>query len=174
MCLRSKGAEKWWYIIDSGCSRHMTNDKILFTKLEEECGEVSFGDNSKGKIVGKGIIKINPKIENMSLVKGLKFNLIGVSQLCNKRLDVNFRKREYNIMKDDKVVLKAKRVENVYIMETNKLSGASVVCLASIINESWLWHKRLGHASMSIVEKLIKRKLVNGLPEVKFERNRVV
>lgn len=47
VCLKSTCAENWWYI-DSGCSRHMTGDKNLCTKLEEKnIGEVSFGDNNK-------------------------------------------------------------------------------------------------------------------------------
>ena len=42
-----------WYL-DSGCSRHMTGNKALFTYLEDyNGGNVRFGDGGKAKVVGK-------------------------------------------------------------------------------------------------------------------------
>ncbi|KAK9180667.1 hypothetical protein WN944_023800 [Citrus x changshan-huyou] len=49
-----KKKNKWY--LDSGCSRHMTRNYARFssfTKIENG-GDVSFGDNSKGKILGIG------------------------------------------------------------------------------------------------------------------------
>ncbi|KAJ0077105.1 hypothetical protein Patl1_35904 [Pistacia atlantica] len=69
------GANKWF--LDSGCSRHMTEDKSLFTLLKSKNGgNVTFGDNSKGKIIGIGSIgnKSLP-IHDVLLVDGLKHNL---------------------------------------------------------------------------------------------------
>ncbi|KAH9667979.1 hypothetical protein KPL70_021252 [Citrus sinensis] len=60
-----KKKNKWY--LDSGCSRHMTGNYAWFssfTKIENG-GEVSFGDNSKGKILGFGNVdnlgKFDPK-----------------------------------------------------------------------------------------------------------------
>ena len=54
--------------------------------LKPKNGDVTFGDNSKGQI--KGIGKIGNKffifIENVLLVNGLKYNLLSISQLCDK------------------------------------------------------------------------------------------
>ena len=45
-----------WYL-DSGCSRHMTGDKSKFCLLtESDGGQVTFGGNSKGKIIRIGDI----------------------------------------------------------------------------------------------------------------------
>ena len=42
------------------------------------------------------------------------------------------------------------------------------------INEtSWLWHRRLGHASTSLITKLIKHNLVKGMPNLSFEDNKI-
>ena len=42
-----------WYL-DSGCLRHMTGEKSMFTSLESyNGGSVRFGDDSKSKVVGK-------------------------------------------------------------------------------------------------------------------------
>ena len=43
-----------WYL-DSGCSRHMTENKVLFkTLFEGKIGTVTFGDGSKSVIRGVG------------------------------------------------------------------------------------------------------------------------
>ena len=69
-----------WYL-DSGCSRHMSGDASLFTTLEwKDGGYVKFGDNSKVKIIATGTVGFPPTtIENVSLVRGLKHNLLSIS-----------------------------------------------------------------------------------------------
>ena len=39
--------------------------------------------------------------------------------------------------------------------------------------DSWLWHRTFGHTSMSIISKISKNDLVNGLPKLKFEKDKV-
>ena len=49
----------WWYL-DSGCSRHMTGDKSKFCLLtESDSGQVTFGGNSKGKIISSRKVGMN-------------------------------------------------------------------------------------------------------------------
>ncbi|WP_409226504.1 hypothetical protein, partial [Klebsiella pneumoniae] len=56
MCLKSTHKKDQWYL-DSGCSRHMTGDKAKFISLTlKDGGYVTFGDDSKGKIIGIGKI----------------------------------------------------------------------------------------------------------------------
>ena len=43
-------ASKWY--LDSGCSRHMTGDRKLFTSFRDEIGQVTYGDNRKEKVLG--------------------------------------------------------------------------------------------------------------------------
>ena len=65
----------------------MTGDVGQFTSLEIIDGEnVTFGDNSKGKIIGTGKINIIPAsfIENVLYIDGLKHNLLSISQFCDK------------------------------------------------------------------------------------------
>nr|AAR96003.1 retrotransposon-like protein [Musa acuminata] len=88
----SQARSKRWYL-DSGCSRHMTGDPSQFSKLTSiDEGYVTFGDNNKGKIIGKGTIgnKSNFFIEDVLLVDGLKHNLLSISQLCDKGYIVKF------------------------------------------------------------------------------------
>ena len=57
-----------------------------------EGGTVTFGDDSKEKIIGIGNIKIgsSPLIENIILVDGLKHNLLSISQLYDRDFKVIF------------------------------------------------------------------------------------
>jgi len=66
--------EKMAWYLDSGCSRYMTEDKQrFFSFIKKEGRLVTFGNNEKTQIKGKGVIgKINSaKIENFQYVEGL-------------------------------------------------------------------------------------------------------
>ena len=80
------GLEPDEWIKDSGCSRHMMGNKILFSTYQEcDGGNVTFGSNLKSKIIGKGTIAHNSlTIENVAHVDRLGFNLLSISQLCDK------------------------------------------------------------------------------------------
>ena len=74
-CLQGLGKnEKVMWIIDSGCSRHMTRDRALLTNVVKKDGPVvTFGDDNKGFTTGYDNLEIgNVIIENISLVDELK------------------------------------------------------------------------------------------------------
>lgn len=54
------GLEDMW-LIDSGCSRHMTRDSKWFSSLDpmKHKEYITFGDNSKGKVLSRGSIRLN-------------------------------------------------------------------------------------------------------------------
>jgi hypothetical protein len=41
------------------------------------------------------------------------------------------------------------------------------------INDSILWHKRLGYVNMEILSRLVKNKLVKGLPHIAFKKKKL-
>ena len=74
------------WIIDCGCSTHMTESKKKFISLQPyEGGSITFGGGMETRIIGKGQVKMNKKrmIDNVNLVKDLKFDLLSVSKLCD-------------------------------------------------------------------------------------------
>ncbi|KAL5547467.1 hypothetical protein UlMin_002698 [Ulmus minor] len=67
--LKSKNVPKRrnTWILDSGCSRHMTGDIQHFSSFEKKVGgKVTFGDNAKGNILGKGTIDDLGKFDSKS------------------------------------------------------------------------------------------------------------
>ncbi|KAL6322007.1 hypothetical protein AAG906_003148 [Vitis piasezkii] len=59
-----EGSKKDKWLLDSGCSRHMTGDESKFAFLtKRKGGYVTFGDNSKGRIIGQGNIDLKGKLQ---------------------------------------------------------------------------------------------------------------
>ena len=61
---------------------------------------------------------------------------------------------------------------NVYKIKINACMRKESYLVASI-NDSFLWHRRLGHISMTILYKLIKNELVIGLPHIAFKKKKL-
>ncbi|KAL8124066.1 hypothetical protein AgCh_011899 [Apium graveolens] len=74
------------WIIDSGCSRHMTGDMALLSQFEEKVSPlVTSGDRNKGFTMGYGkLISENIVIDDVALVAGLNVNLLSVHQFADK------------------------------------------------------------------------------------------
>ena len=120
----TKSKNKW--SLDSGCSRHMTGDKEQFHKLDaKDGGHVTFGDNAKGKIIGIGEIGNSQSlfIHHVLFIDGLKHNLFSISQLYDMENKVTFYPKNCFVssIDEDKVIFSGKRVENVYVVDLNKI-----------------------------------------------------
>ncbi len=135
-------------------------------------GSVAFGGNQHGKIVGVSKVgkKNSTSIDNVFYVKGLKHNLLSISQFCDSGYSVTFDKSKCEIRKlDQTVVFIAARHNNLYKIDFDDLSSQSVTCLYSSSDEKWLWHRRAGHINLKHLSKLQKLDLVKGLPKISFK-----
>ena len=154
----------------------MTGGESKFTAIEPtNGGNVIYGDNNTGKVIGVGKVGKNSStsIDNVILVKGLKHNLISVSQLCDKGNLVTFDSKCCLIKRQDtnEIVLIGHRVDNVYMINLDEVSSNDVKCLVSKNDETWLWHRRVAHANMDHLSKLVSKELVIGLPKLRFEKD---
>ena len=125
MCALSRRREMY---LDSCYLRHMMGNQHLFVSLSKtQGGTITFGDDEDGGIVGTGNIDKSPSIilEDVLFVDGLKANLVSISQLCNKDLDVTFKCTKCLIVNSDsKIVFEVSRDRNVYTFELNDLTRA--------------------------------------------------
>ncbi|GKA03306.1 hypothetical protein Tco_0676087 [Tanacetum coccineum] len=122
---------KDYAIIDSGCSGSMTGDKDKLSDFKEfKGGYVAFGNDSKGgRISGKGTIKTSClDFEKVSYVEELKFNLLSVSQICDKKHNVLFTDKEclilspkFKFVDEDLVILRAPRKNDVYSLDLKNM-----------------------------------------------------
>ncbi|GJR61764.1 putative ribonuclease H-like domain-containing protein [Tanacetum coccineum] len=169
-------------VIDNGCSRHMTGNKCYLTEYEDyDGGFVSFGDG-KGRISGKGKIKTGTlDFDNVYFCKELKYNLFSVSQICDKKNNVLFTdtkclvlSSDFKLLDESQVLLRVPRKDNIYSVDLKSVvptKGLTCLFAKATIDESNLWHRRLGHINFKNMNKLVRGNLVRGLPSKIFEND---
>nr|GEV79088.1 putative ribonuclease H-like domain-containing protein [Tanacetum cinerariifolium] len=131
-------------------------------------GYVAFGGNPKGgKITGKGKIRTGKlDFDDVYFVKELKFNLFSVSQMCDKKNSVLFTDNEcivlsfaFKLPDDNHVLLRVPRENNMYKVNLKSIvPSGDLTCLFAkeTLNESNLWHRKLGHINFKTMNKLVK------------------
>ncbi|GKE53799.1 ribonuclease H-like domain-containing protein, partial [Tanacetum coccineum] len=160
-------------LFDSGCSRHMIGNKFYLLDYQEiDGGLVAFRGSTKGgKITGKGKIRTGKlDFEDVYFVKELKFNLFFVSQMCDKKNSVLFTETKclvlspnFKLLDESQVLLKIPRQNNMYnfdIKNVVPLGGLTCLFAKATIDESNLWHRRLGHINFKTMNKLVRGNLV--------------
>nr|GEU67449.1 retrovirus-related Pol polyprotein from transposon TNT 1-94 [Tanacetum cinerariifolium] len=157
-------------VIDSGCFRHMTGNKCYLTDFEAfDGGFVSFGDG-KGRISGKGKIKTRKlDFDDVYFCKELKYNLFSMSQMCDKKNNVIFTDTEclvlsfnFKLLDESQVLLRVPRKDNIYSVDLKLVvptGGLTCLFAKATLDESNLWHRRLGHINFKTINKLVKRNL---------------
>nr|GEX03847.1 ribonuclease H-like domain-containing protein [Tanacetum cinerariifolium] len=164
------------WIIDSGCSMHMTGNRPLLTNFVEKfLGTVRFGNNNFAVIAGyRDVVIGSLSIKKVYSVEGLGHNLFSVRQFCDKGLEVAFRKSTCFVRNEDGVdLLTGDRSSNLYTIALNEVASNSSTCLLAKASssQSWLWHQRLSHLNFATINNLVKNNLVQGLPKMKFEKD---
>nr|GEY81787.1 retrovirus-related Pol polyprotein from transposon TNT 1-94 [Tanacetum cinerariifolium] len=163
------------WIIDLGCSKHMTGNRALLTNFVEMFLEtVHFGNNDFAVIAGYGNVVIGSMtIKKVYYVEGLGHNLFSVGQFCDKGLEVAFRKSTCFVRNEYSVdLLTGDRSSNLYTIALNEVASNSSTCLLAKASssQSWLWHQRLSHLNFTTINNLVKNNLVQGLPKMKFKK----
>nr|GEV12324.1 hypothetical protein [Tanacetum cinerariifolium] len=138
-------SDQW--IFNSGCSRHMTGNNSFLTNYQEFDGGFE-----------------------------LKFNLFFVSQMCDKKNSVLFTETEclvlsldFKLLDENQVLLKVPRQNNMCSSDQKNVApsgGLTCLFVKATIDESNLWHRRLGHINFKTMNKIVRGNLVRG----KFER----
>ncbi|GJW88384.1 putative ribonuclease H-like domain-containing protein [Tanacetum coccineum] len=131
--------------------RNVTSYLLEFKEFDG--GYVTFRGGAKGgRITGKGTLKTGKlDFEYVYFVKELHFNPFSVSQMCDQKNSVLFTDTACFVLSPD----------------------FNLTCLVAkvTLDESMLWHRRLGHINFKTINKLVKDNLVRGLPAKLFEND---
>ncbi|KAG8472440.1 hypothetical protein CXB51_034197 [Gossypium anomalum] len=141
----SKVSDEW--ILDSGCTFHMSPSRDWFTTYETVSeGVILMGNNASCKVTGVGTIKVKMfdgvvrTLSDVRHVPELKRNLISLSNLDSKGY--------------------------IYTTESggSTVTGDAAVASSSLSDDdiTKLWHMRLGHMSENGMAELSKRGLLDG------------
>ncbi|GJV77357.1 putative ribonuclease H-like domain-containing protein [Tanacetum coccineum] len=81
---------------------------------------------------------------------------------------------DFKLPDESQILLKIPRKNNMYSVDMkNIVPKESLTCLVAkaTLDESMLWHRRLGHINFKTINKLVKDNLVRGLPSKRFEND---
>nr|GEV44219.1 putative ribonuclease H-like domain-containing protein [Tanacetum cinerariifolium] len=159
----------------------MTGYKCYLTDFKAyDGGFVSFGDG-KGRISGKGKIKTRKlDFDDVYFCKELKYNLFSISQMCDKNnnvflLTLNvFLSSNFKLLDESQVLLRVLRKDNIYSVDLKSVvptRGLTCLFAKATLDESNLWHRRLGHINFKTTNNLVKGNLVRGLPSKIFQND---
>ncbi|GJV25044.1 retrovirus-related pol polyprotein from transposon TNT 1-94 [Tanacetum coccineum] len=90
-------------------------------------------------------------------------------QIYDNKCRVTFSEHDSEITKDGKVIGRGIRKKGLYVMKLRN-EPKDKICLATIDENSMLWHIRLGHTNMCLIQSLASKELVRNLPKIKFDQ----
>ena len=148
-------------MLDSGCTNHMTGEKDVFMSFQpshDQSGNIVFGDNGKGEVLGLGKIAISNdnSISNVLLVNSLRYNLLSVSQLCEMGYNCLFTDKGVEVYRreDSSIAFTGHLKGKLYLVNFTSNRVNPETCLMAKSSMGWLWHRRLVHVGMRNLAKL--------------------
>nr|GEX04031.1 retrovirus-related Pol polyprotein from transposon TNT 1-94 [Tanacetum cinerariifolium] len=161
------------FIVDSGCSKHMTgNLKLLINFVEKFLGTVKFGNDQIAPILGYGdLVQGAIAIKRVYYVEGLNHNLFSVGQLCDADLEVAFRKSTCYIRdlkgNDPLTGSRGTDLYSITLQDSNCPNPIFLIAKATS-SQAWLWNRCLCHLNFDTINLLSKNDIMVGLPKLKF------
>lgn len=126
LCFVAEGLCSGRWVIDSGATRHMTNDRSFFSLLDTNVkSSVTLADGTAAKVagIGSGVIfgedgsgkRVKVTLKEVLLVPDLDGGLISVSRLAAKGFIVKFRSASCEVQNAQSgTVLVGDRIGNLY------------------------------------------------------------
>ncbi|KAK3014348.1 hypothetical protein RJ639_008941 [Escallonia herrerae] len=171
--------KKEW-ILDSGCSHHVTGNSELVSNIHKHNGDrvIITADNSIHPVVNEGTANINAHgsmnsgvvLKDVYHVPGLKKNLVSVSQITDSGKYVLFGPKDVMVLDKLKnveadILLVGEKKESLFVMS----AGEAYVKQTSKNDRAAIWHTRLGHVGYQMLQQISSKKLLDGNDHTPFE-----
>jgi len=151
------------WVIDSGCSTHMTGSRELFSSLSPYEGSVRAANGENLSAIGRGNVVFDCKsvsdgdvhvtLSDVLYVPRLKYNLVSVSCLIERGGSFEVKLGSARITLGN-VALPVKMTNNTFVLSMNKAENALLADGSTSVS---LWHRRLAHASSEAVKAALKQ-----------------
>lgn len=148
------------FVVDSGCTIHMTNKENIL-KNKEDCNvkvqtaekKIKLQSEKKGKIETECV-----SFDNVLYIPNLQKNLLSVNAITEKNGEVIFTKEKVIIKKNNDIVLEGKKTENgIYniqlVTECKDNKYDEDVYLTETAED---WHLKFGHPGKETLKNIIK------------------
>ena len=163
------------WIVDSGATHHMCNEKEAFSELKENqsAAAVLVGNNAKLKVEKEGKVSmgftvgkdvINGEVDGVLFIPEMGRNLFSVTQTMRQGKSVFFDSQTMSckILKGKTEVGAAHLEGGLWILDCQPQRTHEAH--SSEVNESMeLWHQRMGHLGEDNLLKLQRKHMVKGL-----------
>nr|GEW68677.1 retrotransposon protein, putative, Ty1-copia subclass [Tanacetum cinerariifolium] len=157
-CERIRGLERDVKIRDN---------KIEYLKNEIDKFSVSEHGESSGSIMLKPMIKFVNEADYPRVIKTNKNENARKSPVKYDEMYRNISKgKDFKLNDDTNMLLRTPRQHNMYSINLNNtVPHKNLTCLVTkaSVDESMLWHRRLGHLNFKTMNKLVRNNLVKGL-----------
>nr|KYP63829.1 Retrovirus-related Pol polyprotein from transposon TNT 1-94 [Cajanus cajan] len=157
------------WVMDTGASYHMTFNKKLFNSFKEWNGSVKLGDDEELGVIDSGVVQIKMydgmvRTFDAWYVPGLRKNLISIGTLDKQGYSFSGNDGQITVSKGALVVMKGKLQHGIYVMLGNSFQGTVSIShsLEQHVDNTKLWHCRLGHMSERGLAVLSKQGLLGG------------
>ena len=166
---------KW--LIDSGASSHMMNQKEILKQYKEfqQPEKVGLGDGRTVLALGAGNVQVNMRcgldgkiqrsiIHDALFVPKLTCNLFSVRAAATKGNRVNFGEKKCWIRNNKgKLCGMGSLVEKLYQLDCEPTSKIQTSVAVQVNEELNLWHQRLGHLNEQHIKEIINKNLAIGV-----------
>lgn len=157
------------WLVDSGCSHHMSGVKELFKTLDEaETQKVRLGDDKELQVAGCETVALKTAdgqtklIHNVRYIPSLAHYLLSIGQLMTAAYSVVFQGdmcQIKDVKTGEKLVNIHRTKNNMYPLEMSRVGCAYVA--QSDMQKSMLWHERYGHLNFQSMQ-LLRQKSIYG------------
>ena len=165
------------WIIDSGCTSHVTYDRSAFVSYvaATTSSNLDLGASSSAPIVGRGDVKLylsSPDgtrsaciVRNVLHVPELRYQLLSVSAMAKHGVRVQFDQSRALLIRssDSKVVATGTFRKGLYTLDCSTIPATSETSHIALVAPLHTWHERLAHVSKSGIESMVARGVVRGV-----------
>lgn len=162
------------WLLDSGCSNHMTPDSSKFLTYEVLSKPVffTFANGEKAQAVGQGEIQlvVNGNVEvrllNVLHVPAATVNLLSVRKIMTGLGRVEFSANSCKIYKGDQLMIETTEIRaGVFTLTdtSDALEEAYAMAARTAEETAELWHRRFGHLSYRALAQLRFEQMVDGI-----------
>ena len=167
------------WMLDSGCTTHMTPRRDWMSEIEPYQGEIILAENGRSvEAKAKGNVKVtidgdngsrrDIKISDVLYVPSLRNNLLSIRKLIGHGYEIVFNRNGAQIYDNkDLLIAEAYEKDRMFVLNTSLCTKPKQIlqkCFkANGKNEKELWHRRLGHLNNNSLEQLKNDKMVRNL-----------
>ena len=170
-----KAKDVW--VLDSGCTFHMTSRRDWFVDLQDNGGTtILLGDDLSVQSQGQGSIRINTHggtikvLNNVRYVPDLRRNLISTGTLDKLGYGHEGRDGKVRYFKHNKTALRGNLMNGLYVLDGETVVPEICNVELNKSDKTALWHSRLGHMSINNMKILTGKGLISSseVKELKF------